>query len=114
MERERQQQIEESSNFGASKLSDRQKIELHAKLMEEYPLPWTIENLGPVNYAKVAKMGGFFDPLGERPTFRPPLDPFLAPDSPILRARAQSERVRLATEVRAIITRTGRPPIKSA
>jgi hypothetical protein len=75
--------------------------------MEEFPLPWTIENLGPVNYAKVAKDGLFFDPFIET-LYRPALDPLLAPDSPILKERETSERVQLAHKVYAAVVASPR------
>lgn len=109
MERERQEQ--KTSAYSASNQTEREKYELHARLMEEFPLPWTIENLGPVNYAIVARRGKFFDPLGPgRKTFRPALDPFLPPDSPILQERANSDRVKIAQEIYAGVTKLGRKP----
>ena len=107
MERERQEQ--KKSVYSASNLND--KHELHVRLMEEFPLPWTIENLGPVNYAIVARRGKFFDPLGPgRKTYRPVLDPFLPPGHPILVERANSDRVKIAQEIYAAVTKQGRKP----
>lgn len=75
----------------------------HQALLERFPEPWTIEALGPVDYYIVAKEGGFFDPLAERAGYRPPLDRYIAPGSPELAQRANSERVKLGVEARQAI-----------
>lgn len=80
----------------------------HQALLGRFPEPWTIENLGPVNYYIVAKEGEFFDPLAEPPRFRPPLDRHIAPGSPELAIRANSERVKLGVEAHKAINATTR------
>ena len=52
---------------------------VHQALIERYPPPWTLENLGIVNYTIVAINGGFFDPRRSRR--RPRLVPMSDPES---------------------------------
>lgn len=73
-------------------------VALHRQLITEFGLPWTVERLGRVKYAIVAKRGRFFDPLQYQRC--PRLDPCLAPNSPEMVAMANSDRVRLAQEYR--------------
>lgn len=71
---------------------DAERVALHKRLRERFPLPWSIDNLGPIAYAQVAKIGQFFDPFTNNR--RPVLDPCLAPNDPIMNARANSDRVK--------------------
>jgi hypothetical protein len=106
MEAQRLQQLGRKSVLSASQSEAR--AAKHQALLERFPEPWTIENLGPVNYYIVAKEGDFFDPLREPPRFRPPLDRYIPPESFEAAQRLQSERVKLGVEARKAINASAR------
>ena len=108
METERQQSLRDGAKRALSGSVSEARAARHQALIARFPLPWTIENLGPIDYYIVAKEGEFFDPLAERPGFRPPLDPYLLPGSADLAALASSERVRLGVETYKAINATAR------
>jgi hypothetical protein len=55
----------EAAERGPSGLTEDELIELHSQLAEEYPEPWSLENLGMKGYVEVAINGKFFDPRAQ-------------------------------------------------
>ncbi len=96
MDAQRKGSAEERLRLRELTTPDAAKVALHRKLIDEFGLPWTIERLGPIRYAIVARRGQFLDPLSY--ARRPRLDPCLAPNSPEMVAQANSESVKLAQE----------------